>query len=91
MTWIEHVFSNALRCKQHRKYQVMKCLAAFTLLALGGCATCNQHPVWCAVGTAIVVGTVVAIAEQHSDQSTYRTVQRRFGYCTNPGNPLCHQ
>lgn len=38
-------------------------------VAISGCATCQQHPVYCAVGTAIVAGSIVAIAEQHHDHS----------------------
>lgn len=30
-----------------------------------GCQTCQQHPVYCAIGSAIIVGSVVAIAEAH--------------------------
>jgi hypothetical protein len=35
------------------------------LLALGGCATCQNHPYVCAIGGAIIVGSVVATVEAH--------------------------
>ena len=47
----------------------MKSLVAIILaLALGGCATCHEHPVACGVVTAITVGAVAAAAQHHHDQ-----------------------
>jgi hypothetical protein len=34
-------------------------------LLLTGCATCQNHPVFCAVGTAIIVGSVAATIEDN--------------------------
>lgn len=38
------------------------------LLALGGCATCQNHPIACTVATAIVAGSIAASLQQHDDQ-----------------------
>jgi hypothetical protein len=38
------------------------------LLALGGCATCQQHPTACAIGSAIVVGSIVYTMEMNDSQ-----------------------
>jgi hypothetical protein len=40
-----------------------KILALAALIALGGCATCQQHPVACTIVGAVVVGSVVATIE----------------------------
>lgn len=42
-------------------------LSIFVVLN-AGCATCQQHPVWCAVGTAVIVGSVAAAVEHNHDQ-----------------------
>lgn len=41
---------------------------SLTFLAAGGCATCEQHPVWCAVGTAVIVGSIAVAVEHHHGQ-----------------------
>lgn len=47
----------------------MKTIAILLLtLCAAGCATCQQHPVWCAVGAAVVVGSIAASVERHHDQ-----------------------
>lgn len=47
----------------------MKTIAILLLtLCATGCATCQQHPVWCAVGAAVVVGSIAASIEHHRDQ-----------------------
>jgi hypothetical protein len=38
---------------------------------ISGCATCREHPVWCAVGSAVVVGSIAAVAEHHHDQQAH--------------------
>jgi hypothetical protein len=38
---------------------------ASAVIALSGCATCREHPVFCAAATAVVVGSAVALAEAH--------------------------
>jgi uncharacterized lipoprotein YajG len=44
----------------------MKILTLAAALALlGGCATCQQHPVYCAVGSALIVGSVAATIALH--------------------------
>jgi hypothetical protein len=40
-------------------------LAAALLLSLSGCTTLKQHPVLTAIGTAIIVGSIAALAQQH--------------------------
>lgn len=47
------------------------------VLILAGCQTCREHPVACAIGSAVVVGTAIALADQHHhsaapEQSTVR-------------------
>lgn len=42
------------------------CLMVLALV-LGGCATCNRHPVVCAAGAVFVTGAVLAAtAHQHN-------------------------
>lgn len=48
---------------------VLPTLVAALLLALGGCATCQQHPTACAIGGAIVVGSIAASYGRHDDQN----------------------
>jgi hypothetical protein len=43
-------------------------LVAVLLLALGGCATCQQHPVACGVAGAVIVGSIAAAVQHHHDQ-----------------------
>jgi hypothetical protein len=43
-------------------------LAAVLCLSLSACATLERHPVLTAIGTAIIVGSIAAIAEHHHDQ-----------------------
>lgn len=43
-------------------------LAAALLLALGGCATCRQHPVACGIAGAVIVGSIAASVQHHHDQ-----------------------
>jgi hypothetical protein len=40
------------------------------LISLSGCATCQQHPVWCAVGSAIVVGSIAASIDRDHRSNT---------------------
>lgn len=35
-------------------------LAAVLLFSISGCAICQRHPVYCAVGSAIIVGSIAA-------------------------------
>jgi hypothetical protein len=62
----------------------IKTLCLASVFALSGCATCQQHPVWCAVGAAIVVGTAAAVIEHHHDQTHERQIAPNNGF-----NPLC--
>lgn len=50
--------------------KIITAISATALLALGGCATCQQHPVYCAIGGAIIVGSVAAIAAQHGHSNS---------------------
>lgn len=36
-------------------------------LALSACATCREHPTACAIGSAVIVGSVAATIAAHSD------------------------
>jgi hypothetical protein len=45
----------------------MKTVIILLCVLTQGCEMCREHPVYCAVGGAILVGSAVAIAEQHSD------------------------
>jgi hypothetical protein len=40
----------------------------FIALSLSACATCHEHPVACAIGGAIVIGSIAAAAEHSHDQ-----------------------
>jgi hypothetical protein len=66
-------------------------LAAVLLLSLSlsGCATCQQHPVWCAVGTAVVVGSIAASVEHQHDQRRAPATICRNGTIGVPFNPAC--
>ena len=46
-------------------------------MLLNGCATCERYPVACAVGSAVIVGSVLATAEQHGhrDHAPAHTIQ----------------
>jgi hypothetical protein len=37
-----------------------------------GCATLERHPVWTAVGTAIIVGSIAASVQHHHDQQQHQ-------------------
>jgi hypothetical protein len=57
-------------------------ISAIALLSLGGCATCQNHPVYCAVGSAIIVGSVAATIAANSsdhDSGTRQIVQHIHG------------
>jgi hypothetical protein len=59
-------------------------------LALAGCATCQEHPAFCAVGAAVVAGSIAATIEvNQSDRrgATPGTSTVQPVHCT--GNPLC--
>jgi hypothetical protein len=45
----------------------VKYLTLCALLALAGCATCREHPVACAVGSALIVGSIAATIELRKD------------------------
>ena len=53
------------------KTLILMVVFAIAGAALSGCATCQNHPYVCAVGGAIVVGSVAATIEahHHSDSS----------------------
>lgn len=68
----------------------MKALAVTCVVLLSGCATCTRYPIACAVGGAIIVGSVAATIALHDDHHDHRSIQPHYGYCTNPSNPLCH-
>lgn len=43
----------------------MKTTIILAALILSGCATCERHPTICVVGTVVIAGTAVAMAEAH--------------------------
>jgi len=63
--------------------------ALLMYLALAGCATCEHHPYVCAVGGAIVVGSAVAIAEEHNHHDA-RALRPNYGICSSYSAPNCH-
>ena len=63
----------------------VRILALFLALSLSACATCQQHPVWCAVGTAVVVGSIAAaVAANSSDHDSTRQISRTPGPMIRP-------
>lgn len=55
----------------------MKSIALILCIALtGGCATLERHPVWTAVGTAIIVGSIAASVQHHHDQHQIDVCQK---------------
>jgi hypothetical protein len=38
------------------------------MLSFGGCTMCREHPVACAIGSAVIVGSIAAIAEHQHDE-----------------------
>lgn len=61
-------------------------LIFFALIA-SGCQLCREHPVACAIGGAVIVGSVAAIVEHQHDVSNDRQIapggspQCRNGAC----------
>jgi hypothetical protein len=51
------------------------------ILTVGGCATLEHHPVWTAVGTAIVVGSIAASVEQHQGRQVAPVEDHFFCGC----------
>lgn len=43
-------------------------ILSIAAVALSGCEACRVHPVACAVGSALIVGSVAATIERHHDQ-----------------------
>jgi hypothetical protein len=43
----------------------IKIFSLAALLALSGCATCQQHPIACSVGSAVIVGSAAAMIAAH--------------------------
>lgn len=56
-----------------------KATVLIAALSMAGCMTCREHPVACAIGTGIVVGSVAAIVEHQHDQH-----DRRVGPTSGP-------
>ena len=65
-------------------------LCAVTVAALlGGCATCDRHPVACTVATVIVVGSIAASVEHRHDELTMSRRPRHGGPDRpGPGLPI---
>jgi hypothetical protein len=47
-------------------------ILSISLLSLGGCATLERHPVFTAIGTAIIAGSIAASVQHHHDQREQR-------------------
>jgi hypothetical protein len=62
---------------------MIKTIALATLLGLAGCATCQEHPIYCATGAAIIVGSVAAsFASRGNDSAAApRSLTPQFGAC----------
>jgi len=59
---------------------------AVLLLALGGCATCREHPTVCkAVVAAAVMGTVIALDHRRPDHAAPTPVPWHPGPILPPG------
>jgi hypothetical protein len=65
--------------------RILAFFPVLSLTALSGCATCQQRPVWCAVGTAVVVGSIAATVAANSGDhgSSTRQIFR------TPGPQVC--
>jgi len=59
----------------------LKALCLASIFAVSGCATCQQHPVWCAIGSAVVVGSIAATIEANSGGHGHAASP-----CVNPAN-----
>lgn len=56
------------------------------VLSLSACATCERHPTMCAVGGAIVVGSIAYTLEMHSDRHTLAAaIATRPSFCGPTG------
>jgi hypothetical protein len=60
-----------------------------TAALLSGCATCRDHPTACAVGTAVVVGSVAAFAASHDHHEPERSITPRYPMCQPQGPAPC--
>lgn len=60
-------------------------------LAIGGCATCREYPVSCAVVTGIVATSIAISVDQHNngDRLTTAPLHRRFSPCQPLGVTPC--
>lgn len=62
-----------------RDYSVWSICLLGILSALGGCATCDRHPLVCTVATAVVVGSIAASVQHHHDQGQARSLRLSHG------------
>src|SRR5579872_4154008 len=58
----------------HKEVDVLKIALLTSVLAVSGCATCQQHPVACAIGGGIIIGSAAAIIEHHHDEMHDRQI-----------------
>jgi hypothetical protein len=58
----------------------MKILLLSSLLILGGCATCHDHPVACSIAGVIIVGSIAAGIHNSRNEN---------GVVINVRNPEC--
>jgi hypothetical protein len=68
------------------KWKVALC-AVMVAALLGGCATCERHPVVCTVGVAVLSAAAGAAIEHHRDRSSAGRLER------DPHHgpvPFCH-
>jgi hypothetical protein len=67
----------------------MRAITALVIVVtLSGCATCQEHPAFCAVGAAVVAGSIAATIEvnRHDDDVGSRGFTAHNGIvCSRPG------
>lgn len=70
----------------------MKILLALCLMAIvSGCATCREHPVACAIGSAIIIGSVAAAVDHHNGHHESFDPNCARGVIGSANNPACHR
>jgi hypothetical protein len=65
-------------CPRSAAVPTLPAFVAALLLALGGCATCRDHPVACGIAGAVVAGSIAATIE--SNRGDHRDPQQRGLY-----------
>lgn len=68
----------------HMESQMKSAVLALSLLALGGCATLERHPVLTAVGTALIAGSIAASLDQRQSGMSDRQIAPSRGPQVRP-------